>query len=71
MGTIFVRFVSLPGSDVRELAVMEGATVADVLEKADKPLEGVVTVNGVESTFNTVVEDGARVILTKKEVKNG
>jgi hypothetical protein len=71
METIFVKFVSLPGSEIQELAMVEGDTVKDVLEKMDRPLEGVVTVNGVEANFDTVVEDGSRIILTKKEVKNG
>ena len=71
METIFVKFVSLPGSEIQELAMVEGDTVKDVLEKMDRPLKGVVTVNGVEANFDTVVEDGSRIILTKKEVKNG
>jgi len=69
---LFVRFVSLPGSDVRELAIPVGGTVADVLEIAGFPIdEGIVTVNATEVDYDHVVNDNDRVILTKKEVKNG
>ncbi len=69
--TMFVRFVSLPGSDVRELAIPVGGTVSDVLEAAGFPEEGIVTVNAAEVGYDFAVRDGDRVILTKQEVKNG
>ena len=67
----FVRFVSLPGSDVQDLAIRQGGTVRDVLEAADFPCEGTVTVNAEEASWDTEVHDGDRIILSKQEIKNG
>ncbi len=70
--TMFVRFMSLPDKDVRELAIPVGGTVADVLEAAGfAHQEGIVTLNAVEVGYDFAVRDGDRVILTKQEVKNG
>jgi len=57
----------VPG-ELRELAVNDGATVADVLELAglDASAGFEIRVNGSVGSMDTVISDGAKVFLVKK-----
>ena len=64
--TMFVKIVRVPGS-VSEIALNDGATVADALAAADitvSPTEE-LTVNGHTTTTDAVLSDGARIVLAK------
>lgn len=68
--TMFVKIVRMPGT-VSEVAVEDGATVADALSAADMTQGNSekLTVNGAPATADTSVDDGDRIVLAK-EAKN-
>lgn len=62
-----VKIIRVPGA-VKEVALESGSTVADALAAADYELSPTetVTMNGVTVDMDTVVTDGARIILAKE-----
>ncbi|NVZ07982.1 hypothetical protein HW932_01745 [Allochromatium humboldtianum] len=64
--TMFVKIVRVPGS-VSEIALNDGATVADALAAADitPSSNEELTVNGHASAQDATLSDGARIVLAK------
>jgi sulfur carrier protein ThiS len=67
----FVRAGKLPGK-IAEIALDEGATVADALEVAELAAEGYeIRVNGTPADAETELAEGDVVLLVKKIKGNG
>ena len=64
--TMFIKTVEVPGA-VKEIALEEGATVADALETAGLSVANnqSVTINGAPASNDDVLTDGARLIISK------
>jgi hypothetical protein len=66
MNTILVKVMRVPGAVV-EVGLNEGATVTDALDAAGiSPNSGeAVKLNGMDTTYESTLSDGARVIVAK------
>lgn len=67
---ITVKLAQLPGA-LREFAMEDGATVSDLLDLAGSSSDGfAISVNGAAASQDTVLSDGANVILSKSAKGN-
>jgi len=66
MANITIRVIRVPG-DTKELGMPEGSTVADALEEAGTVVgtDEALQVNGANTTMDTILLDGARVVIAK------
>jgi hypothetical protein len=69
---IEVKVMEVPGT-VRDVALEDGAKVSDALAQAQMEVRSGYTlkVDGAEATTDTVLSNGARVIIAKGAKGNG
>lgn len=69
--SIMVKLTQVPGA-TQEFGLEDGATVATLLSTAGKDAGNyAIRVNGSSANVNTVLTDGATVLLSKNAVGNG
>lgn len=66
MNVITVKVIRVPGA-VSEIGLTEGSTVADALQTSGmSPGDGEqITLNGVATSSDAVLSDGARLVISK------
>ncbi len=66
MANISIRVIRVPG-DTKEFGMPEGSTEADALEAAGTVVgtDEALQVNGANTTMDTILLDGARVVIAK------
>jgi sulfur carrier protein ThiS len=68
--SIMVKLTQVPGA-TQEFGLENGATVSDLLSLAGKDAGNyAIRVNGSSASTNTVLNDGATVLLSKNAVGN-
>lgn len=66
MSEVIVKVIRVPGA-VKDVALNQGATVADALAAADMSVDSgeKVSLNGVDVPTSTAVTDGSRIVIAK------